>query len=353
MYDRSIDKEKSILIKAIAILLMILHHLFAFPNRIENVEYISVFFINNKPFEYYLGGFSKICVSMFLFVSGYGIYITDCKKRITYKSILKRILNFYINYWLIFILFVPMGIIIDKINPTMSELLINFSGISSSINREWWFVKIYIILILMYPIINVLIIKYKISIVFIGTIVAFRISYLCSKLSLIIQSSVISIFLSMVALILYEQIYFIIGILVARYKIFDRISENLKSFKINIKEISLLLLIFLGIIYILTRDINIINDYIYVFIMPIFIYVIINIIKCNSILNYIGSNSNNIWLTHSFFCYYYFQQIIFIPKYSILIFLWLIILSLMSSMAINFLLNIIKYKSWFNFSDKH
>lgn len=44
-------------------------------------------------------------------------------------------------------------------------------------------------------------------------------------------------------------------------------------------------------------------------------------------LSLFGKYSVYIWLVHTFFAYYYFQNIILIPRYSLLIYVWLFLLS--------------------------
>ncbi|WP_222422519.1 acyltransferase family protein, partial [Yersinia rohdei] len=66
-------KKETNYIKGIAIILMLMHHLFAFPDRIPHDANI----INSLPFiganvDNYLANFGKICVAIFLFISGYG-----------------------------------------------------------------------------------------------------------------------------------------------------------------------------------------------------------------------------------------------------------------------------------------
>lgn len=76
--------------------------------------------------------------------------------------------------------------------------------------------------------------------------------------------------------------------------------------------------------------------------VPLFIYASITCIEklnLSNIFIYLGTHSTNMWLTHSFFCYYYFQNELFSFKYSLLIFILLIILSLISSYCINCILN--------------
>lgn len=86
-------KEHTQIAKGVAILLMIAHHLFAFPERIYiNSGYISMVSLFGYDIEFLIGIFGKLCVAMYLFLSGYGIYmIIQVKGKLTYKEIFERI----------------------------------------------------------------------------------------------------------------------------------------------------------------------------------------------------------------------------------------------------------------------
>lgn len=57
--------------------------------------------------------------------------------------------------------------------------------------------------------------------------------------------------------------------------------------------------------------------------------------KCLSpLLGFVGKYSTYVWLTHTFFGYYLFQKITFAPKYSWLVFLWCMLLSLGTGMVL-------------------
>ena len=61
-------------------------------------------------------------------------------------------------------------------------------------------------------------------------------------------------------------------------------------------------------------------------------------------LGYISKHSTNMWLTHMFFYMIYFKELVFAPKYPILIFIWLIVLCIAKSNIINIIHNpIIKF----------
>jgi len=46
-------------------------------------------------------------------------------------------------------------------------------------------------------------------------------------------------------------------------------------------------------------------------------------------------NTTYIWLVHTFFTYYYFQSFTYAPQYSTLIFIWCMILSTVTGIALD------------------
>lgn len=341
MHDKIISKKMNLSIKAIAIMLMLIHHLYAFPNRIIDQTYISVWQLNNIAIEYYLALFSKICVSIFLFLSGYGMYITYFNKKPTIYSIIKRIKSFYFKYWFIFVIFIIIGIAIGKINTNYKEIVLNFFGFSSSLNGEWWFIKVYIILIAIYPLINKFI-KAKSILIILSSLMLYLFSLILTKISVLSNYLVIS----SIALVFSQQIYFIMGALVAKDSIFDKSKLFLNKKKLDNKIIYILILFISVFMYYYLYNNKIMSYFIYIIVMPIFVLSLVNLIKENKLLNFIGMNSTNIWLIHSFLCYYYFQNIIFYPKFSIFIFVWLLMLSLIISIGLEYLY--CKLKSIYN-----
>ena len=106
--DKFITAKKSIKIKYIAVILMIILHLFLKPPR----DYISIFSINGINIEYIITKFCNICVGIFVFLSGYGL-TRKYGENINYKIIGKKIFKFYINYWY-FIFIITLTFILIK-----------------------------------------------------------------------------------------------------------------------------------------------------------------------------------------------------------------------------------------------
>ena len=106
--DRFLSVNDTIAMKAIAILFMLMHHLWAFPDRIAGGPLENILQFSNFPLTVHIGVFGKICVSIFFFLGGYGLYKKYFGKRYNLAERLKKL---YFAYWKIFVIFVPIGFI--------------------------------------------------------------------------------------------------------------------------------------------------------------------------------------------------------------------------------------------------
>ena len=80
----------------------------------------------------------------------------------------------------------------------------------------------------------------------------------------------------------------------------------------------------------------------YLFLLvPFFVFSITTLFydtKISVVFRIFGKQSTNIWLSHTFWCYYFWQPIVFFPYFSTAIYIWFAILSLITSFAINLIL---------------
>lgn len=157
--DFRISLDETHIIKGIAICAMLIHHLF----------------YNSAAYGFFTQQFGivcKVCVSMFLFVSGYGLTIQYSKSHnrinaqsrfiFTIKFLLKRFYKFYLNYWIIFAIVVPIGVFVLKrplsaaygtetgIWLNLSKDILGVQGFDSYI-ITWWFNALIISLYLLFP----------------------------------------------------------------------------------------------------------------------------------------------------------------------------------------------------------
>lgn len=333
--DQLITKRKSLILKCVAVNLMVILHTFGFPNRISNQTYISVGSFKGDTVEMLIANFGGVCVGMFLFLSGYGLYQTY-STNVTYKGILNRILKLYKNYWCVFLIFVPLGFYMGVYKFNLRTFILNLLVLSSSYNAEWWFLRLYIMLILLYPLLLKFLKKYSTKKVLIGSFIINILGLVGTKLSYILGIN--NLLVELVSILLGGQFLFILGIVISKNAYFDLMVRKLQW---KLTWYWIIFLIYTPIMGVII-DIPIIGEIMKLIVIPIFIFLIANMISKNSIMEFLGKHSTNIWLTHSFFCYYLFPKLTFYPKYSILIFIWILSLSIISSYIINSILSFCK-----------
>ena len=169
MYSKNIDnlisKADTKIIKGLAIVLMLMHHLWAFLNRIAvNLNYIFTIF--GQSSIVYIGAFGKICVSIFFFIGGYGTYLNCVSKE---YDIVDRMKKLYCSYWKVFLVFIPIAFLLFSNQPAYCEDNViysrfasfswqefwgNFWGVNINYNREWWFLSSYVIALCSFPIVK-------------------------------------------------------------------------------------------------------------------------------------------------------------------------------------------------------
>lgn len=73
------DKRQTNVAKGIAIILMLCHHLFFNDPKSYDLFSSLCILSNGVPIDSFLADFAKVCVSIFLVLSGYGLYISYSK----------------------------------------------------------------------------------------------------------------------------------------------------------------------------------------------------------------------------------------------------------------------------------
>ncbi len=108
MTDFRISLNETNVLKGLAICAMLFHHLF--------LDHRNFGIVNFK-----VALACKVCVAIFVFLSGYGLSTqfekllgqgSANKPLLTLKFLARRYLKFYLNYWIIFAFTVPLGIFV-------------------------------------------------------------------------------------------------------------------------------------------------------------------------------------------------------------------------------------------------
>lgn len=342
------NRKHTQMVKGVAIVLMVWHHLFAFPNRIKDVSYQSMMSIDGTPIEQYIGSFGKICVAIFLFLSGYGLYkVYQKKQSFTLPDSVKRVGGFLKYYGVVFILFIPIGLIFFQLDP--GEFLYNLFALEATYNGEWWFVPLYVELMIFFPFMMKVINKSSTLATYLAFIGFYLASFVIGLRDQFSNHELMKIFLEHAGSLLGWQLVFVTGILCAKHQSFEKVDVYLKKWHLDHKPFYLMMMLLCFYVrqFVLEEIIQVgdisfrynnynIADFV---IAPMFIFFFIKLITHTQPLEktflLLGKHATVIWLTHTFFCYYYFQKVMYAPRYPLLILLWVLMVSLVVSVGIN------------------
>lgn len=148
-------------LKGIALLLLLIHHLF----YIDNGMYDDIS-IAGRGIVQTIGLWSKICVAIFVFLSGYGLTV-QAEKIGGVGSLARfywrRFTKLMLNYWFIWLIFVPIGVFVFHYSFAEAygdnigiKFLLDFTGLINAFglygyNVTWWFYSCIILLYILFP----------------------------------------------------------------------------------------------------------------------------------------------------------------------------------------------------------
>ncbi len=313
--DYSITGNDSLFLKGIAICMLLWHHLFY-----NNPEYgqTVVFFAH----------LSKICVAFFLVLSGYGLSVkTESGKPGILRFYFLRLSKLYYNFWVIFIVSVLIGTLL--FNRTLGDaykthvivrFILDFIGMAGfqSYNQTWWFVKLIIVLYLLYPALFYVLNKSRIFIVF---------------PFLILFVDFLDIF------IIRDWLFaFCLGICYAIDR--NRISGFFRRFN---PVIVFLFLVMLFLVFVYCRmNIPLLGRVKLDGLLSILFILVVKQININDgftnkLFSFLGIHSMNVFLIHSFLFYYFAPKLIYSSSYPVVVFLYLLSSSLLISVVVEYL----------------
>lgn len=287
--------------KGIAICAMLFHHLYGCPP--DGVAPYSGVLA-------WLGVLGKICVALFLFCSGYGLAANYKPQSVLgdLKFIVKRLVKFYANYWVIFLIFVPITIFVfhrsladayGEDSNILLCLLKDIIGIQGfdSYNITWWFNLLIIILYVLFPLLCRSARKIP-WLVLLCSLIMMRLAYHLPANNLDVFTM---------------QFPFVAGIVWKVYDSkFEKISTWLSDHRIIFAAGSVVLLI----VFIILRMYPIIPRWSMMrmdgFIACATAMVVVSIIRClpyaMSIFAYLGKHAMNIYMIHTFFNVYWHPE---------------------------------------------
>lgn len=145
------------IIKAVAIVMMIVHHFLGFPlwleeaNQLINIPIVSSLRVS-------VGQQCKICVALYAFVTGYSVYVRRCKY--TIKYVLIKLLNLFSIYWTCNLVILTIGFLFMEPMPNFRQVLLTALGLGVEMNVPYvnnpfaWYVFCYMVIVFSIPFIS-------------------------------------------------------------------------------------------------------------------------------------------------------------------------------------------------------
>lgn len=164
--QKQFTKQKSLVVKGMAILLLLTYHLF------ENEQLIQNMHVNHSPFSLsnflMLTGFGNICVAVFVFLTAYGITRGllaqgEISAKETYRQATKRFVHLMLNFAILYVSVNALWWYKFSYKSLYGEgpqgllyALIDATGFSQffdtpTMNLTWWYMKLAYILIFLVP----------------------------------------------------------------------------------------------------------------------------------------------------------------------------------------------------------
>ena len=332
-YTVEFTRKVSRIIKGAAICLMIWHHLFAFPERVTEGVFRSLLYFNDTNLSVCIGAFGRICVAVFTFLSGYGCYMASLRSDDVSALVRRHIFSLYKTFWMVFFCCLPVLIYKRRLllSGIVPEVIYNMLGLRTSFNDEWWFVLPFAVLLILFPAIKRFIerphaafLSDMLIVVVLNAVWLYIIPSVAETehFSALAETS----FWKHACELMEILPAYVTGCLFARYGL---LSEVKTRFGGQWLYCLAALLVMIGVFFIRPRN-NKYYDFINaaVFISALTVFLPLKhtgLLK--TVFEKLGEESAIMWLVHTFFCYYWFQRFTYLPKYSPLIFLWLLALS--------------------------
>lgn len=348
--DKFLTRDGTKIMKAIAIILVFMNHLWLFPDRLAGGQLKSLFTIFGMSSIEYFSHFARISLSIFFFIGGYGTYI-GCRGK--QYDVVDRIKKLYFKFWKVFVVFIPIGFLFFSrqrnycesaqvcskfANFYLQEFIGNFLGIISTYNEEWWFLFAFVVAIASFPILRAIVERFSLIVnIYILLIGSLLMLYVFPAIGAIEELGNLNRSFLFTRFFCQIPTPYWMGIIVAKFGLLDRIKAALVKGKMlnPFMDVCIILMIFY------LRQIEFLGDF-DVFYVPVFIVVCVDLIDRIAIVKKlfvaIGSQTTNMWLIHSFFCYYFYYaaRIVTFTGWAVPSLITLIIMAYIASICLDY-----------------
>lgn len=356
-------KEHTMQMKGIAIIILLFHHCFLNAQRWATVPYEKLattkgwgyYPISFAPFSshtiQYLASFSKICVAMFVFMTGYGMWVSyeSQKKKTTMSNyIKKRMVTLMTGFLIIFVvtevLAIPTGRFIEVYGHDFRSvvyMIIDALGLAKLLGTPlfcltWWYMSLAIVLIMIFPFVHSIMEKYQWVVVVASIIVPRACGFGQST----------DLFRYLLA--------YTLGMYFAQHDLLARIKEKFMEQNVEGKLLSMIVSL-IGLAVIIKCRQNAWIGWKYLDFWDGFAAMYVIIISYIYILNgkwivkglgFLGKHSMNIFLIHSFYRDVFFHEFTYSFYYAWLDYIVLMAISLVTSIVLEWFKKLIRYEKF-------
>ena len=326
-----LSKNDTKMIQGLCVLAMVWLHLF------DTWNYEGLFkpllFFNGYPLTMYIAQLSDFCVMGFAFCSGYAHYVL-LENNNYYKNRLKSLLKLCIKYWVVLIVFTLVSILLGKQSymPGSWKTFLLSVFFLSSYNGAWWYLFIYIVIVLTSPLILKQIKERPLWLTCLCCGLLYCLSYYY-RFNILTQD----ILLSKLGPLGMTFVEYAMGAVAAKYHYFSIAHDVWNTIK---KPVRVVLSLIIIVTMLLMRTLVVPS----LFVAPITGMIIITLFqfwkKPNIIektLLFMGEHSTHIWLTHMFFYLYLFVGLVYKAMYPLLIFAFMIVITILVSVVLNYI----------------
>lgn len=323
-----LTKNDSKMLQGLSVLAMVWLHLF---DRDYTGLFTPILFGGGVPYSFYIAQLSDFCVFGFAFLSGYA-HMMQYGQKAYYKRRLKGLLSVFCSYWLILIVFSIVGIAIgqgDYMPGNPQKFILNALTLESSYNGAWWYMFTYALLVLISPVLLKWVKRiHPIIVLGIGFVIYCVAYYVRFKLGY--SNWILSKF-GPFGMTLFE---YLLGALALQYQVFTHLYKIWEKIPKTVRWL-LAALLMLGMLYVRTKVVP------SLFVAPVTGFVVMTLFHfwqkpklVQKTFLLVGGHSANIWLTHMFFYSVMFKNLVYIAKYPLAVFAFMLAITIPLSMLL-------------------
>ncbi len=340
--ENGITKKQSAILQGIAVWMLVYHHMYSYTETYSSLlPFMQVAVVQR------IGWFCKICVGIFAFVSGYGMYRVMNRKPAErffdrmieeYRHVLVRILRLYGKLWLVILIFKGIDFLILGRQFAAEELWGNLTAFQPTWNGAWWYVEQYAKMLLALPFLDLLLTRFerqeekKKWIFFLAlagvALIGILLSPVLYELLLAAAKGMRPSF----------SLIFIVGYIISRYGLYQRIDKMLRRGGV---WLPVCLSVVLVCVAIAVRVLSATDaawgelDFLLVPVLAYGMLVLLDYVKPLGVfLAWWGERSTYIWLTHIFFIGWLFQLVSRCVRLDILAYLVMMLFSVMAAILL-------------------